>query len=89
MLQYHMEITKLTIREIIYSFIDEQLCVPYYLMGYFVEIVSIAFGEPEYMVCQGRFFANENSNTLRPIITYRLHEDKEYTNITERLQIGL
>lgn len=69
---------KESIKNYIFDLFDRQVNEPNYYLGYIVELLKVDFQD-----------YNQDNRNIITYLTYRLHEDKEYKNSEERLQIGL
>jgi len=69
---------KQAIQDYIFDLFNKQVNEPNYYLGYIVELLKVDFQE-----------YNQDNRNVIAYLTYRLHEDKEYIELTERLQIGL
>jgi hypothetical protein len=69
---------KESVKNYIFDLFDKQINEPNYYLGYIIELLKVDFQE-----------YNQDNRNVIAYLTYRLHEDKEYKNLEERLQIGL
>ena len=73
-----MENYRTAVRDYCFDLFDKQINEPNYYLGYIVELLRVDFDK-----------IDDISTKIIANLTYRLHEDKEYKNLVERLQIGL
>ena len=69
---------KQAIQDYCFELFNKQVNEPNYYLGYIVELLKVDFEK-----------VDDTSTKIIANLTYRLHEDKEYKIIQERLQIGL
>ena len=69
---------KQAIQDYCFKLFNRQVNEPNYYLGYIVELLKADFEK-----------VDDISTKIIANLTYRLHEDKEYKIIQERLQIGL
>ena len=69
---------KSAIQDYVFELFDRQVNEPNYYLGYIVELLRVEFNK-----------IDDTSTKIIADLTYRLHEDKEYKNSKDRLQIGL
>jgi len=69
---------KESVKNYVFDLFNKQINEPNYYIGYIVELLRVDFQEN-----------NQDNRNVIAYLTYRLHEDKDYKIIQERLQIGL